>query len=127
MIRRAREINCVPLLQTYYSIDNEQMIQEGRDRHVENFHSYMQAVREVAQETGTELIDHLVRWEPLRKSDAAAFRKLMVDAMHMSGPGHQLFALDTFRALHCPFPPAMKEYCREGFALQQRLDALSKA
>ncbi|HYF50607.1 MAG TPA: SGNH/GDSL hydrolase family protein [Planctomycetota bacterium] len=125
MVKRTRELpECVPVLQTYYSIDDETMIQNGAAEHVKNFHAYMQTVREVAKETSTPLIDHLVRWEPLRKSDVAAFRALMVDPMHMSGRGHLLFALDVFRAMGCKFAPAMTEFCKDGLALQRQLDEL---
>ena len=115
--------DCVAVLQTYYSFDIERMTgkEEGR---AQRFPHYMQIVRLVARQRGVPLIDHLARWERLRKADPHTYRRCMRDPLHLSPLGHQVLGLDELRFFESELVKNLKEVCQPGYALQTRLDTL---
>lgn len=94
LVDRCRTIDSDVLLQTYYACDIELMA----PAYGQNFLRTMDIIREVAAETGTQLMDHLVRWEPLRLRAPEIYRLLKVDAMHVNELGNQILGLDLLRA-----------------------------
>jgi hypothetical protein len=116
---------CVAVLQTYYSFDIERMTGKEQGR-AEQFPRYMQVVREVARARGVPLIDHLVRWERLRKADPETYRTCMRDLLHLSPLGHQVFALDELRFFEAGLDKDLKDMCKPAYALQERLDRLEQ-
>lgn len=131
MIARCRALpDCTPVLQTYYSADIDGLLADAKpDNHeaaiAANFPQAMQAVRDVAAETECALIDHLARWEPLRKNDLTAYRALMHDRMHMSSLGHTVFALDVLRRLGVTPLNQWVEICAPATIAQKMLDLLA--
>ncbi|HTL53726.1 MAG TPA: SGNH/GDSL hydrolase family protein, partial [Planctomycetota bacterium] len=128
---RCRKLpNCQPILQTYYSADIAGLEADARPGNQEgamakSFPVVMQAVREVAAETNCLFIDHLKRWEPLRKADLKGYRALMHDRLHMSVLGHTVFGLDVLRQFGVTPIKQWVGICAEAVAVQKRLDALA--
>ena len=128
MIKRANALpSCITILQTYYSADlggmNESTDTDYDNKTIANqFPIYMQAVREVAEETNCLLIDHLKRWEPLRLSDVVRYRTMMFDLMHMSSLGHTVFALDILRHFGAEIVAPWIETCKDAIAVQSWFD-----
>jgi hypothetical protein len=102
------------------------MASEGNGGYAERFLEYMAAVRQVAGELAVPLIDHLLRWERLRRRDLEAYRKLMADNLHMSALGHAVFGLDVLRTLGADYStrPDLLPFASDGLAVQHRLDKL---
>ena len=115
--------DCAPVLQTYYACDLERMDPVHSDR----FTRYMRIVRELGAETRTPVVDHLARWERLRRTDVEAYRRLMRDPMHVTPVGNLLWGLDLARALGVSLAADAVPGLAEGFAAQTRLDALERA
>lgn len=86
--------DCRVVLQTYYSADIERLEAGGQTERAAAFPKYMQAVRDVAADTGAHLIDHLKRWEPLRLARVDDYRALMEDDFHLNATGQAVFGLD---------------------------------
>jgi lysophospholipase L1-like esterase len=127
MIARCRrEPDCLPVLQTYYSIDEEEFVRHGEGDYVERFHLYMQTVRDVASRTGTPLIDHLARWERLRQADPALHKSLLHDRLHLNGLGNMVFALDVMRCFQTTPVDDLKEVCAPALRIQAYLDRLEE-
>jgi lysophospholipase L1-like esterase len=117
---------CVAILQTYYSFDMDAMPPDEQGRAAQ-FPQYMQTVRDVAAAMRSPLIDHLTRWERLRKTDVETYRELMRDPMHLSPLGNMVFGLDLIRFFGADVFDEIRDNCSEGLALQQQLDALEQA
>ncbi|MDF1512810.1 MAG: GDSL-type esterase/lipase family protein [Anaerolineae bacterium] len=116
-----RDLDAVPILQTYYAADIPNLGQ----RHGSQFLHYMDIVRETAVETGTVLVDHHRRWEPLRLTRPDLYRALMLDALHVNPLGNMLMGLDLIRAFHAALAPEQLAFCAQGLQYQQLLDRLS--
>ena len=114
--------DCVPILQTYYSIDLAPP--EKADPGERNFPLYMQEVREAAAASEVPLIDHLRRWERLRKADYPAYRALLRDGWHVNPLGNMVLGLDVLRCFGVEVKGEVAEVCGEGLAVQRRLDEL---
>lgn len=113
---------CVPILQTYYSIDVEALGAE--DLAAQNFPRYMQQVREAAAARGVPLIDHLSRWERLREADCPAYRALLRDEWHVNPLGNMVLGLDVLRRFGVEVKGEVAEVCAQGLGVQRRLDEL---
>ena len=118
--RKVRALDGCPLFQTYYSCDLERM----EPQYAENFQRYMQIIRDVACETGTDLADHHRRWERLRRVRLDDYRALMADPMHVRPLGNMLMGLDLLRTFRVKLGPELTETCAEGLRLQSMLDEL---
>ena len=116
---------CVPVLQTYYSFDIEMVVEEAE--RAGKFGRYMQVVREVAEATGSPLIDHLSRWERLRLSDVATYRTLMRDAMHVNPLGNMVLGMDCLTYFGARVRDEIERVCEPGLKIQELLDQLEKA
>ena len=117
--------NCVAVLQTYYSFDLEKF-KAGEKGWGEKFPEYMQIVRDTAKEHGCLLIDHLKRWEALRKKEPKLYGTLMRDPKHLAPLGNMVMGLDVIRAFGAGLYGELKEQCREGVKVQKIIDSLEK-
>jgi lysophospholipase L1-like esterase len=97
---------CVPLLQTYYSADIQKIIATEGEERAERFIQFMDVVRKVSRESGCDLIDHLAKWEILRKKDVELYRSLTLDPMHLNADGNMVMGLETAKCFGVPVPPA---------------------
>lgn len=122
LVRRTRDLDALPVLQTYYAFDVERM--QGEEEWAARFPLFMQVTRDAAAEASTYLIDHLARWERLRRSDVGAFRSLMRDPKHVAPSGNLLIGLDVMRHLGAAPQGELVQACAEGLRLQQILDRL---
>jgi len=90
------DIGSAVVFQTYYSVIPEPNDPEKVKR-FERFHNSMSVVRDIAKETGSGLIDHLRRWEPLRLKYPELHVGLMRDAYHVNDLGNKVMALYVAR------------------------------
>lgn len=81
------------VFQTYYAPVPELLAPE----HVRRFGRCMAIVREVAAETRSGLVDHLVRWEHLREHHRDRYLPLMQDGLHLNRRGNLVMGLDLAR------------------------------
>jgi lysophospholipase L1-like esterase len=109
----------VVALQTYYSVD---LVELGDD-FATTFLPMMDTVREIGEETGCTVIDHLVRWEPLRLTQYEKYRSLMADAMHVNEIGNIVLGLDIARAFGVSVPT--DPYFAAALECQATMDNLS--
>ena len=120
LYRRFNAIGCELVFQTYYSPTLE-LCDTG---HIKTFYHYSDIVRETAAETNSELIDHLVRWERLRKKHNDVYMNLMLDAFHVEPIGNKVMGLDIARRFDLGFVPGKREDWNQALAVQKLMDEL---
>jgi lysophospholipase L1-like esterase len=105
-------MGCAVVFQTYYSPIKEQHDPE----YMLKFYRFMDIIRQVAAETKSGLIDHLVRWEHIRKNHPEKHLPLMQDAMHVNRRGNMVMGLDIARYFDAKLniPYANFAYDKEG-------------
>ena len=124
VVDRVRALpECVPFLQTYYSVDTERM--GPGDGAI--FHRYMDIVRDVAREKGVFLVDHMARWERLREASVEDYRRMMYDTMHLNPLGNMVQGLDLVRLFQADVGEVLEPHCAEGREIQKWLDDLEAA
>lgn len=110
------------LFQTYYACKLECLGDEMAQRMLFN----MQQVRDVAEETGSYLMDHFKRWERLRKQEYALYTLLMRDNMHVNTAGNSVLGLDLLRCFSVELPAEFRSEFALGLFAQKVLDDLEK-
>jgi lysophospholipase L1-like esterase len=120
--RRFAAINCGVVFQTYYAPDTAKCEAE----HLENFSQYMDIIREVATETNSELIDHLVRWEKLRTNHYEIYIKLMSNHFHVNPNGNKVMGVDIARYFGIDLSESKLDCWSEALAIQKLMDELDK-
>jgi lysophospholipase L1-like esterase len=115
-----RQINSIPILQTYYAADIPHLDKE----HGYRFLKYMDIIRAAADETQVMLVDHHKRWELLRMVDSDMYQKLMLDALHVTPLGNMIIGLDLIRLFKAHLTEAQVKWCREGIRYQKFMDKL---
>lgn len=119
--RRFNNSGCMVVFQTYYSPD------PVRNDDLTPFYRFMDIVREVAKSTGSGLVDHLRRWELLRKAYPELYLKMMRDGFHVKCYGNMLMGLD----IGCHFGATVNQDVDPGFwdeslKIQNLVDDLEK-
>lgn len=89
--RRFSKMDSCVMFQTYYSPDPDQ------NAPLDRFYALMDIVREVAVETGAELVDHLARWESFRGAYPQLYKPLMLDGFHLNHRGNAVVGVDLAR------------------------------
>ncbi len=118
--RRFSEMDCGVVFQTYYS-----PIPEGCEPvRLSAFYRYMDVVRKVAADSGSDLIDHLKRWELLRKTHPAKYLPMMLDGFHVNSRGNKLLGVDIARRFGAEFGNENLDCWGEALILQQLMDEL---
>ncbi len=84
----------------------------------------MQIVRDVAANTGSGLIDHLIRWEPLRLGHPKKYLSLMRDPGHVNELGNMVLRLDLNRVFGLRLDESTLAHCEDGLIVQYMLDEL---
>jgi len=118
IIEQIQACGCRPVLQTYYAVDTANLSPE----HALAFDQMMAIIRDLGNEKGCMVIDHLTRWERLRKSSYTIFRRLLIDPLHINGTGNLVLGLDIARAFSLQVPD--DPYFREAWTIQALLDEL---
>lgn len=121
LVERMRQrSDAIAVFQTYYSPDVEALEQQ----HAADFLVLMDVVREVAGDTGSVLIDHLARWEPLRQTRPDEYSQLMQDAFHVNALGNMVLGLDLIRCFDAALADHAQVVCAAGIAMQSIFDEL---
>ena len=120
LCERIRALAAVPILQTYYAADIENLGPVQGPRFLE----YVLIVRDVAAETNTPLVDHHRRWEPLRLQHSELYQALMLDALHVNALGNMVIGMDLVRAFGVRLDAVTRAYCVQGRWYQTVLDLL---
>ena len=120
--RRFNNKGCRLVFQTYYSPD------PARNADLTAFYRLMDIVREVAKFTGAGLVDHLRRWELLRKAYPELYFEMMLDGFHVKCTGNMLMGLDIARHFGAQVNPATDPagFWDASLKLQGRIDGLEK-
>lgn len=120
--RRFNNRGCMTVFQTYYSPD------PGRNDDLTLFYRFMDIAREVAKSTGAGLVDHLRRWELLRKAYPELYLKMMRDGFHVNCYGNMLMGLDIGRCFGAKVnqDTAPAGFWDESLKLQKLIDDLEK-
>ena len=88
----------------------------------------MDIVREVADSTGSGLVDHLRRWELLRKAYPELYLKMMCDGFHVNCYGNMLMGLDIGRCFGAKVNQDANPsgFWNESLKIQRLIDELEK-
>lgn len=116
--RRFSEMDCPVVFQTYYSPNPE----TPEANEIDRFYKVMDIVRDVAKETGSDLIDHLARWEPFRKKFKAEYESLMRDGFHVNEIGNMVIGLDIARHFGLKLGENRPDYWRVARLYQRLMD-----
>lgn len=103
------KMGCKVIYQTYYAPDPDQL------EDLKPFYQYSDIVRQVAEDTGAYLIDHLARWEPFRLKYNAEYKKLMQDGFHVNRFGNMVMGVDIARHFMLPLGTTGDPYWDEDF------------
>ncbi len=115
--RRFSEIGCAVIFQTYYAFNPETI-----GRPLESFFEYMQIVRDIAAKTGSELMDHLARWEPFRKQNGELYLTMMNDSCHVNDLGNRVMGLDLTRKFGLQLGTDRPEFWTDAREIQKIMD-----
>jgi len=118
--RRFAGLDCGVVFQTYYAVIPGQC----EPALLKGFYRNMDVVRRVAADSGAALIDHLARWELLRKTCPEKYLPLMQDALHVNARGNMLMGVDIARRFGAAFGKDSLDYWAEALVLQQLMDEL---
>lgn len=118
--RRFTAIGVPIAFQTYYSPDPTQLPP------LDGFYTLMEAMRGIAAETGSALIDQLTRWELLRKNYPERYAPLMLDGFHVNTRGNLLMGVELARAFGAGDALCAYEELEEAHELQALIDDLEK-
>ena len=118
--RRFSAMDCDVVFQTYYAANPD-----GCDPVLlKGFYRNMDMVRKVAADSGADLIDHLKRWELLRKTCPEKYLLLMQDGLHVNHRGNMLMGVDIARRFGAEFGNDHLDCWGEALILQRRMDEL---
>ncbi len=120
---RIRALGATTIFQTYYAADTEALGPE----HGPRFLAFMEIIREVARATGSPLIDHHRRWEPVRLRYPELYRTLMLDALHVNPLGNMVMGLDLLQTFEAVLDRAQLAGCVAGLWIGQVMDTLEVA
>ncbi len=96
LISHVRTAGAIPLLHHTNPIDleNPDILRRA------DLPAYNAIIAQVAQPTGTILIDHWAHWQQT-KLTPTALRDWLADPIHPNGAGHRQFAIEFFRTVGC--------------------------
>ncbi|KKR04401.1 MAG: Lipolytic enzyme, G-D-S-L family [Candidatus Uhrbacteria bacterium GW2011_GWF2_39_13] len=111
------------VFQTFYPLDMERA--KGAWLKIEE---YIPVVRQVAEETGSLLIDTEKRWKKLRDYNIELYRALLRDFAHLNEMGNMVLGLDIMRFFNTGLlvKDGQIDYCRDGLLLQHKIDSLDR-
>lgn len=105
------------IFQTYYAL-----ISDGSEQ-FRRFYRFSDVVRKVASDTGACLIDHLRRWEPLRREYPQIYLPLMADPFHVLERGNKVMGVDIARKFGLEMQTDFQTWA-EALQIQQLMDRL---
>lgn len=119
--RRFAALGCMVIFQTYYA-PNPEGVEPVR---LQNFYRYMDLVRAAAAATGSGLIDHLRRWEALRRAEPQKYLLLMRDGFHVNPRGNLALGVDIARRFGASLGQVDPDCWGEALAIQAVMDRLA--
>lgn len=120
--KRFTAINCKVFFQTYYAADKLKILNQW---YYDRFMLNMQITREVAEETGSGLVDHNKRWERFRVAHPAHYKRLMKDAMHVNYRGNMVMGIDMGRKFGVEVDHSdVTDFWDEAFEVVEMMDKL---
>ena len=128
---RFSRMGCAVVFQTYYAPIENLCSAE----HMKNFYRHMDIIRQIASETKSGLIDHLVRWGYLREKYPDRHLSLMQDCMHVNRRGNMVMGLDIARhfnvRINIPYAcsaydPEGKKFWDETVEIQKMMDEIKR-
>ena len=120
---KIKKINSDVVFQTFYPTDLERssgvLLKLGE---------YSPVVRQMAEETGSLLIDTEQRWKALREYDLGLYRTLLRDPTHLNEFGNMVLGLDISRFFNTGLliRDGQVDYCKEGLVMQYKIDELNR-
>jgi len=104
IIDKLVNIDCLPILQTYYCPIYEEMSDT-----FQNFPEFMEIKRTISAERQIPLIDQYKFFSALYKNDKNTYSELMLDGLHVNPIGNALMGLIACRSFHLPDPIILKK------------------
>ncbi|MHA1319381.1 MAG: SGNH/GDSL hydrolase family protein [Promethearchaeota archaeon] len=104
IIDKLVNIDCLPILQTYYCPIYEEMSDT-----FQNFPEFMEIKRTISAERQIPLIDQYKFFSALYKNDRNTYSELMLDGLHVNPIGNALMGLIACRSFHLPDPIILKK------------------
>jgi len=104
IIDKLVNIDCLPILQTYYCPIYEEMSET-----FQNFPEFMEIKRTISAERQITLIDQYKFFSALYKNDKNTYSELMLDGLHVNPIGNALMGLIACRSFHLPDPIILKK------------------
>lgn len=104
--------------QTYYSPDPEQVGDMGK------FYVYMDIMRKTASALNAGFIDHLERWELLRKARPELYKPLMLDGFHLNRHGNMVFGIDICKFFGLKLDEREPGFWEKGLEISNLVDTL---
>ena len=120
LYRSFAALDCGVIFQTYYSPDPDDCEAER----LNSFYEYTDVVREIAEETDSELIDHLFRWEKLRINYNDLYKSLMLNGFHTNTKGNKVMGVDIARQFDIDLNKSELDSWEEALAVQKLMDEL---
>jgi lysophospholipase L1-like esterase len=117
---RFSRLGTLVVFQTYYSV-REDMIEADTFR---RFHEFMAIIRSTAADTGADIIDHISRWEKLRKENLLLYRSLMADGMHVNSAGNLVLGMDLAAAFGLSLSDNKSGFWRQSMEIRNLIDSL---
>ena len=121
---RCAELGSIVIFQTYYAFIAERLPPQLGPGYYDRFLNYMDIVRKAAANNNAYLIDHLSRWEPLRKKFPEIYLSLMEDQQHVHEDGNILIGLDIIRHFKTTLDFGWKKHLNNIRAIQMLMDRL---
>ncbi|OGV51625.1 MAG: hypothetical protein A2017_08495 [Lentisphaerae bacterium GWF2_44_16] len=120
LYRRFANMGTAVFFQTYYSPDPD-LIETVR---LKNFYRYTDIVRNTASALNVGLIDHLARWELLRKAHPELYKPLMRDGFHLNSKGNMVVGIDICKFFDLKPDADEPEFWKNGLEISNLMDTL---
>ena len=121
LYRRFANMGTAVFFQTYYS-PNPELVETVR---LNNFYRYMDILRSTAAALNVGLIDHLARWERLRKAHPELYKPLMRDGFHLNSRGNMVMGIDICKFFDLKPDEIEPEVWKEGMEISNLMDKLA--
>ena len=99
IIDKLVDIDCLPILQTYYCPIYEEMSDT-----FQKFPEFMETKREISIESQVPLIDQYMYFSALYDNEKSIYSELMLDGLHVNQIGNAIMGLIACRSCYLPDP-----------------------
>lgn len=98
-IEKIKEINAIPVLQTYYCLLYNKM-----DQIFQQFPQFVEVNRNLSGDMKIPLIDQYRYFSPFYKNDPEKYSKIMLDGLHVNPIGNAIMGIIASRIFSLPDP-----------------------